>query len=121
MIKDLILIVPALVFFLAGGACGALIAAPRLGWYRTAGEPEPSPCQQPRAAHTPDMLEVYAIAATGGLPALQKDALERAAGVFGPDAWLRIETVSQLKTLPSGKLTGYLTVRHLSGQEAADA
>ncbi len=117
MTKDLLLLFPLLVFFLAGGACGVLFVAPRLGWHRLAAQSAQPPCRRRHLEDSPDMLDVYATAAAGGLAALKADALERAARVYGVDAWLQVEAVSQLTTLPSGKLSGHVTVRCLPGQE----
>jgi hypothetical protein len=118
MTKDLLLLFPLLVFFLAGGVCGALFVAPRLGWHRPAAAPAPVPCRWRHLEDTPDMLDVYATAVTGGLPALEADALDRAALVYGPDARLQVEAVRHLATLVSGKLSGQVTVRCLPGQGA---
>jgi hypothetical protein len=62
MTKDLLLLFPLLVFFLAGGVCGALFVAPRLGWHRPAAAPAPVPCRWRHLEDTPDMLDVYATA-----------------------------------------------------------
>jgi hypothetical protein len=121
MVRNVMTVFPLLVFFLAGGACGALFVAPRMyshrGVFRSA-EPQP----ERRWEDETDLLTVTPSVQPGGDGAerLGAAALAEAAEVYGPDAQLSVEAVGRLSVGPgSGKLYGTVVVRRLSPEGAA--
>jgi len=114
--KDVVLVFPLLVFFLAGGACGVVLVAPRLGWYRPAAA---VPVQ--RWQDSADVLKA-SVSVTSGcgrdtIAELRSAALEQGYVVYGEDAQLCIEAVGALGYI-NGKVHSIVVVRRLPDEES---